>query len=205
MHSPAACSPRAPPQVQGGGQWPVSKTTLSSCPSFPRTRCTQLTPVLLLPRRTLPRKPMLERSISCNTPGLTLRHIFMSFTPRSSLVLFHCLLILRWGSVLGKHGSFRPDLLHPDFPVVTILSGLFSLGFRESDMHWIDETCSYFALRKCEFSFPLELQIQVKAKRGRQLTFTNIRWEKKEVQRDPPLDQANRLPNDRGASLWSGG
>ena len=98
MHSPAACSPRAPTQVQGGGQWPVSKTTLSSCPSFPRTRCTQLTPVLLLPRRTLPRKPMPERSVSCNTPGLTLRHIFMSFTPRSSLVLFHCLLILRWGA-----------------------------------------------------------------------------------------------------------
>ena len=191
------------------GRWPV--TSLQDDIVFlsfqvPGTWCTQLTSFLLLPKRTLPRKPMPERSVSWNTPGLTLSYIFTSFTQLSSLVFFQRLLIFRWGASWKITVPCGQIYCTPvSLWYCASWPPLSPLGFRESDTHWTDETRNYFAFKKGEISFPLELQIQVNAKRGRQLTFTNIRWEKREVQGDPLLAQAHHLTSDRGASLWSSG
>ena len=120
----------------------------------------------------LPHQPMPERSISWNTPGLTLRHIFTSFTHLSSLVFFQRLLIFRWGvfwksTVRSGQTYCTPiSLWHSPF-----WSPLSPLGSRESDMHWIDETCNYFALKKRWNFFSLRT---THSSRGKGRETTNI-------------------------------
>ena len=66
------------------------------------------------------------------------------------------LLIFRWGAFWKSTAPSDQTYCTPiSLWHSTFWSPLSPLGFRESDMHGIDETCNYFALKKkVKFLFP---------------------------------------------------